>query len=100
MTLAQPAETPATPLATAEAYAALGWRVIPIAPGHKYPKGFPEWQRHATDNLDIVATASEDGETVVIDLASMTSICGGEIFPIEPAVAADWAQHLSVGCSS
>jgi replicative DNA helicase len=29
-------------------YAARGWRVIPIAPGHKYPKGIANWQNQAT----------------------------------------------------
>jgi replicative DNA helicase len=29
-------------------YAALGWRVIPIAPGFKYPKGWKDWQLAAT----------------------------------------------------
>lgn len=37
-----------TPLDTALAYAARGWRVVPISPGEKYPKGMPDWQQRAT----------------------------------------------------
>lgn len=37
-----------TPLDHALAYARLGWRVIPIPPGHKYPHGIDDWQTKAT----------------------------------------------------
>lgn len=37
-----------TPLDHALAYAALGWRVVPIPPGHKYPHGIDDWQDKAT----------------------------------------------------
>lgn len=37
-----------TPLDYALAYAALGWRVVPIPPGCKYPKGIDQWQTKAT----------------------------------------------------
>ena len=39
-----------TPAQAAEAYAALGWQVIPIAPGRKHPQ-MPAWQTAATDDL-------------------------------------------------
>ncbi len=42
-----------SPADAAEAYAALGWCVIPIAPGRKHPP-VPEWQKAATDNLDTI----------------------------------------------
>lgn len=37
-----------TPLEHALAYAARGWRVHPIPPGEKYPKGHGRWQDNAT----------------------------------------------------
>ncbi len=37
----------------AEAYASLVWRVVPIAPGKKYPQ-LPAWQQAATDDLDTI----------------------------------------------
>jgi P4 family phage/plasmid primase-like protien len=37
-----------TPLEHALAYAARGWRVIPIPTGHKHPYGIDEWQVKAT----------------------------------------------------
>ena len=37
-----------TPLDHALAYAARGWRVAPIPPGHKHPHGIPGWQERAT----------------------------------------------------
>jgi hypothetical protein len=37
-----------TPLEHALAYAALGWRVAPIKPGFKFPKGLDNWQERAT----------------------------------------------------
>jgi hypothetical protein len=37
-----------TPLEHALAYAALGWRVAPIKPGFKFPKGMEDWQERAT----------------------------------------------------
>lgn len=42
-----------SPADAAEAYAALGWCVIPIAPGRKHPP-VPKWQEAATDDLDII----------------------------------------------
>ena len=41
-----------TPLDHALAYAALGWRVIPIEPGHKYPRGVPDWPTKATTDAN------------------------------------------------
>lgn len=37
-----------TMLETALTYAARGWRVIPIPPGLRFPRGFPEWQNEGT----------------------------------------------------
>jgi hypothetical protein len=37
-----------TPLDHALSYAALGWRVAPIKPGFKFPKGLDNWQERAT----------------------------------------------------
>lgn len=37
-----------TPLEHALYYAARGWRVIPIPPGHKHPHGITNWQQAAT----------------------------------------------------
>jgi len=37
-----------TPLDHALAYAALGWRVAPVPPGHKHPAGIDNWQTKAT----------------------------------------------------
>ena len=48
------ADTPASPELAAEAYSALGWRVVPIGPGRKYPEGLGRWQDHATDDLDTI----------------------------------------------
>ena len=45
---------PGDPADAAEAYAALGWRVVPIAPGTRYPKGLEQWQHHATTDLDTI----------------------------------------------
>lgn len=41
-------------LASATQYARLGLRVIPIAPGEKYPKGITNWQTKATTNLETI----------------------------------------------
>ena len=41
-------------LAIATQYANIGLRVIPIAPGEKYPKGITNWQNIATTNLDTI----------------------------------------------
>lgn len=35
-------------------YAERGWRVIPIAPGQKFPAGFGQWQNQATTDLDVI----------------------------------------------
>jgi hypothetical protein len=32
-------------------YAARGWRVVPIPPGHKHPKGIKDWQNKATTDI-------------------------------------------------
>jgi len=37
-----------TPLEHALYYASRGWRVVPIPPGEKYPKGIDNWQDRAT----------------------------------------------------
>lgn len=41
-----------TPLDHALAYAARGWRVAPIPPGHKHPAGITDWQAKATTDPD------------------------------------------------
>ena len=45
-----------TPLEYALAYAARGWRVHPIPPGHKHPHGMPKWQDNATTDPDRIHT--------------------------------------------
>jgi Bifunctional DNA primase/polymerase, N-terminal/AAA domain len=35
-------------------YAERGWRVIPIAPGQKFPAGFGQWQNQATTDLAVI----------------------------------------------
>lgn len=42
------------PAEAAERYASLGWQVIPIGPGKKYPEGLGRWQDAATDDLDTI----------------------------------------------
>lgn len=37
-----------TPLDHALWYAAKGWRVVPIPPGNKYPRGIDNWEKRAT----------------------------------------------------
>jgi hypothetical protein len=44
---------PSDPHTAARAYAALGWRVVPIAPGQKRPT-LPRWSQAATDDLTII----------------------------------------------
>jgi hypothetical protein len=43
-----------TPLDHACYYAARGWRVAPIPPGHKYPKDLPQWQIEATTDVAVI----------------------------------------------
>ena len=38
------------------AYASKGLRVIPIAPGEKYPSGIESWQTKATTDPDTITT--------------------------------------------
>lgn len=40
-----------TPLEHALFYAAKGWRVIPIPPGYKYPRGIDSWETKATTDV-------------------------------------------------
>ncbi len=54
MTLMPSASTPATPDVAAKALASLGWRVIPIGPGDKFPRGLERWQEAATDDVDVI----------------------------------------------
>ena len=52
-----------TNLEHALAYAARGWRVIPIPPGHKHPKGYANWQTVGTTDTDTITawwTATPD----------------------------------------
>lgn len=44
---------PSDPHTAAKAYASLGWRVVPIAPGQKRPT-LPNWSKSATDDLTII----------------------------------------------
>lgn len=41
-----------TPLEHALWYASRGWRVIPIPPGYKYPRGIDAWETKATTDRD------------------------------------------------
>ena len=45
---------------------------------------------YGTSDKGIVATASKDGETVVVDLHAGQSICAGDVINIEAAEPADW----------
>lgn len=44
----------ADPAEAAEAYAALGWPVVPIGPGAKYPVGMGDWRTKATDDVETI----------------------------------------------
>jgi Bifunctional DNA primase/polymerase, N-terminal/AAA domain len=44
---------PSDPHTAAKAYASLGWRVVPIAPGQKRPT-LPNWSQAATDDLAVI----------------------------------------------
>ena len=46
-------DLPMVPGAAAETYAALGWRVVPIKDGAKYPD-LKRWQEEATDDLETI----------------------------------------------
>lgn len=46
--MAEPVASEPTTLDQALAYARRGWRVIPIPPGQKYPRGFTAWQVDGT----------------------------------------------------
>lgn len=63
-----------TPFEHAQHYAARGWRVAPIPPGHKYPAGLPEWQREATTDRGSIAAwwaeNSAHGVSIVTGAAS------------------------------
>ncbi|MGA0894400.1 MAG: bifunctional DNA primase/polymerase [Ilumatobacteraceae bacterium] len=41
-----------TPLEHALWYASIGWRVVPIPPGYKYPRGIDSWETKATVDPD------------------------------------------------
>lgn len=45
---------PSDPPVAAEAYASLGLRVVPIAPGKKYPEGLGRWQDAATNDIPTI----------------------------------------------
>ena len=52
-----PATTPTVDvLPDALALAALGWRVVPIRPGYKHPKGLQQWQKAATSDPDTITS--------------------------------------------
>lgn len=55
--MADPATTPGVDvLPDALALAALGWRVVPIRPGYKHPKGLQQWQKAATSDPDTITS--------------------------------------------
>jgi hypothetical protein len=59
-----------TPLEHARAYAARGWRVVPIPAGEKYPKDLTDWQHRATTDTDTLAGWWPDGTTNGIGIAT------------------------------
>lgn len=54
MSAATATVTTPDPLHDALVYAQRGWRVVPIAPGTKYPKGLAAWQDAATTDPDMI----------------------------------------------
>jgi replicative DNA helicase len=46
--------TTTSPLDHALAYAARGWRVVPIRPGGKHPADVPRWQEAATTDVELI----------------------------------------------
>lgn len=82
--------TPTTPLDHALAYAALGWRVAPIAPGTKWPR-IDAWETLATTDPTTITGwwRTTDGVSIVTGAAS-----GLVVIDIDPRHGGDegWAQ--------
>lgn len=76
--------TPNNTLASALNYARLGLRVIPIAPGEKYPKGITNWQTKATNDPTIITDwYNNEHKTWGVGIATGKTATGNHIFVLD-----------------
>ena len=72
-----------TPKDYALAYAKLGLRVIPIPPGHKYPKGITDWETKATTDTTRISAYWDTNPTHGVGIATGTE-SGVFVIDIDP----------------
>ena len=71
-------------LASATQYASIGLRVIPIAPGEKYPKGITNWQTKATSDIDVIRSWwTNDYKGWGVGIATGVTAKGNQIFVLD-----------------